>query len=224
MNPDDVPPDDGTPLHALSELRRAMADRFDRNTAEVLHAVERAQGAVVQADSAKTIQEEIRHLVRSLAAASESFILAPKNLQDAYLDVLQRLDGQVAALTAAIPRMPAAPDQLSARVAALAGQFDGFLSSCETRAEAVEQQLAAEIGRLTSYLARAAEDLRGHARAAGEPQARRDLWIFVAGLVMGLLVGALLWKPSDSWPRLRPAAILSLGDEQAPPLERVRWS
>src|SRR5262245_54167276 len=134
MTPDDVLPDDGTPLHALSELRRAMADRFDRNTAEVLHAVERAQGAVLQADSAKTIQEEIRHLVRALAAASESFILAPKNLQDAYVAVLRQLSDEVSTLAAAVPRMPAAPEQLTARVVESARKLDAFLARCEAKA------------------------------------------------------------------------------------------
>src|SRR5262245_8969380 len=135
MSVDDRAPDGGTPLHALAELRRAMSDRFDRNTAEVLHAVERAQSAVVQADSAKTVQEENRHLVRALAAAAEAFILAPKSIQDAYLAALQRLDLQVVTLAQAMPRVPPAPDQLAQRVVELAAQLDGFLSSCASKTD-----------------------------------------------------------------------------------------
>src|SRR3989442_7234351 len=103
MNQDDDPvfaPDDGTPLHALTELRRAMGDRYDKTSGEVLHAVDRAHSAVIQADSAKTAQEEMRHLIRALATVSEGFILTPKRIQETYrqaLDGLQRQGGSPAA-------------------------------------------------------------------------------------------------------------------------------
>ena len=94
MNQDDdagFAPDDGTPLHALAELRRAMGDRYDKASGEVLHAVDRAHSAVIQADSAKTAQEEMRHLIRALATASEVFILTPRKIQETYREVLERL-------------------------------------------------------------------------------------------------------------------------------------
>src|SRR5260370_20952730 len=96
-------PDDGTPLHALAELRRVMGDRYDKASGEVLHAVDRGQSAVIQADSAKTAQEEMRHLIRALAAASEFFIITPKKIQETYQDVLERLQRQVETLAVAIP-------------------------------------------------------------------------------------------------------------------------
>jgi len=54
LNQDDdaaFAPDDGTPLHALAELRRTKGDHYDKASAEVL---DRAHSAVIQADSAKT--------------------------------------------------------------------------------------------------------------------------------------------------------------------------
>src|SRR6266571_5062205 len=108
MNQDDdavFVPDDGTSLYALAELRRAMGDRYDKASGEILHAVDRAHSAVIQADSAKTAQEEMRHLIRALAAASEVFILTPKRIQETYRQVLDGLQRQVESLAAAIPAM-----------------------------------------------------------------------------------------------------------------------
>jgi hypothetical protein len=198
VSQDDRAPDDGTPLHALAELRRAMSDRFDRNTAEVLHAVERAQSAVVQADSAKTVQEENRHLVRALAAAAESFILAPKSVQDAYLGALQRLDQQVATLVQVMPRVPPAPDQLAQRVADLAAQVDAFLSGCASKADRLEAGLTAQASALLDRMSKTAEALSYHARSATEARLKRDVLVLLVGALLGLLVGALVWRASDA--------------------------
>src|SRR6266571_8078133 len=106
MNQDDdavFVPDDGTSLYALAELRRAMGDRYDKASGEVLHAVDRAHSAVIQDDSAKTAQEEMRHLIRALATVSEVFILTPKKMQETYRDALERLQRQAETLAAAIP-------------------------------------------------------------------------------------------------------------------------
>src|SRR5262249_56247461 len=110
------PVDEGTALHALEELRRSLAqDTFDANTAQVLHAVERASSAVIQSDSAKTIQEESRHLVRALAAAAQAFILAPRRVEKAFDTVLDGFGRRVETLTKA---WSSVPDRNSARLVA----------------------------------------------------------------------------------------------------------
>src|SRR5262249_5118343 len=96
------PVDNGTPLHALEELRRSLAhDTFDANTAQVLHAVERASSAIIQSDSAKTIQEESRHLVRALAAATQAFILAPRKVEKVFDTVVDDFGRRIETLVKA---------------------------------------------------------------------------------------------------------------------------
>jgi len=187
-------PDDGTPLHALAELRRAMGDRYDKASGEVLHAVDRAHSAVIQADSAKTAQEEMRHLIRALATASEVFILTPKRIQETYRDVLERLQRQVEALAAAIPTMPPTPDQLATRITDTTQRVDAFLSRCEETAGNVEKGLTEEIKTLTGELRRAAADVAWEARTAAAARRQHDLWLLVVGLAIGLLLGAYVWR------------------------------
>lgn len=216
-----VTPDDGTPLRALAELRRAMGNRFDRNTAEALHAVERAQGAVIQGDNAKTLQEEIRHLIRALAATTEAYIVTPKAMEDAYRAALQSLEQQVAALTQAIPRMPAAPDDLAQRVTGIAAQLEAFLSRCQERARSIEGGLVTEIKSLTGELRRAARDLEVEATATHRPRGRRDFLILLVGLWMGLMVGALTWRKQGIELKPRPRAEASFPYE---PAKQAAWS
>ena len=104
--------------------------------------------------------------------------------------------------------MPASPDQLTERVVELAARLDAFLARCEAKAATVEEQLDSHIRRLTGHLARAAEDLSHHARAAAEPRNHRDLWILFAGVVMGLLIAAVLWRPFNGSAFPRVPAIL----------------
>jgi hypothetical protein len=42
-------------------------------------AIDRSGSAIIQADTAKTVQEEARHLVRALAAAGEVYVLAAEH-------------------------------------------------------------------------------------------------------------------------------------------------
>jgi hypothetical protein len=189
-------PDDGTPLHALAELRRAMGDRYDKASGEVLHAVDRAHSAVIQADSAKTAQEEMRHLIRALATASEVFILTPKKIQETYRDVLERLQRQVETLAAAIPAMPPTPDHLASRIEAATGRVEKFLSHREATTANVEHGLRAEIKSLIDDLRRASADVACEARAAATARRQRDLWVVAIGLALGLLLGAYVWRPT----------------------------
>jgi hypothetical protein len=109
------PVDNGTPLYALEELRQSLAaDTFDANTAQVLHAVERASSAIIQSDSAKTIQEESRHLVRALAAAAQAFILAPKKVEKVFEKVLDGFGQRIEVLGKA----GSPPDGFSPRLVA----------------------------------------------------------------------------------------------------------
>lgn len=209
MSKDNVVPDDGTPLHALAELRRAIGGGFDRSTAEVINAVERAQGSVIQADNAKTVQEEIRHLVRALAAAVECFILAPREIQANYRDVMQRLEQQVAALVQAIPKMPAAPDEVARQVIRMAAQLDAFLSRCEAKAGGLESSLTTEVMRLTDCLTKAAGELRQEARATAGPRLEQGVLILVAGVVMGVLIGAFVWRTTGTETKGKPKAAIS---------------
>jgi hypothetical protein len=68
--------DNGSAVYALGELRRRLGSCFRSEAAELLAAVDRAASAIVQADSAKTVQEEVRHLVRALATAAEIYVLS----------------------------------------------------------------------------------------------------------------------------------------------------
>ncbi len=107
--------------------------------------MDRAHSAVIQADSAKTAQEEMRHLIRALPTASEVFILTPKRIQRTYPTSLNGLQRQVETLAAAIPAMPPTQDQLVARIAATTGRVDTFLSACEERATSTEKGLTSEV-------------------------------------------------------------------------------
>jgi hypothetical protein len=164
----------------------------------VLHAVDRAHSAVIQADSAKTVQEEISHLLRSLATASEIFILTPKKIQATYRDVLERLQRQVETLAAAIPAMPPTPDHLSARIYATTGRVDAFLSHCEATAASLEKGLTAEVRVLTDQLRGASANIFSEGRVAVATRRRYELCILGLGLLVGLLIGAYLWRVSPS--------------------------
>ena len=208
MSQREVVPDDGTPLHALGELRRAIGSGFDQRTAEVVNAVERAQGSVIQADNAKTLQEEIRHLVRGLAAAIECFILAPREIQGTYRGVMERLEQQVAALVQAIPKMPTAPHEVARQVTQMAQQFDAFLSRCEEKAGRVEGGLTHDLKSLTVGLTQAAAVLRQEARATAGPRLDQGVLLLVAGVVIGVFIGAYLWKPPGTDIMGRPKAFI----------------
>jgi hypothetical protein len=181
-------PDDGTPLHALAELRRAMGDRYDKASGEVLHAVDRAHSAVIQADSAKSAQEEMRHLIRALATVSEVFILTPKKIQETYRDVLDRLQRQVETLAVAIPAMPPTPDQLAARIDGTTGRVDRFLSRCEVSAANLEKGLTAQVAMMTDRLRATSEDLGREARSVATQRHNHDLWVFLVGVLLGTLM------------------------------------
>ena len=73
--------DNGTPVYALGELRRRMGTSWDSLVAALIGAIDRSGSAIIQADTAKTVQEEVRHLVRALAAASEVYVLAAQHAQ-----------------------------------------------------------------------------------------------------------------------------------------------
>ncbi|SRR6266446_6427028 len=209
MNEDADPvfaPDDGTPLHALAELRRAIGDRYDKTSGEVLHAVDRAHSAVIQADSAKTAQEEMRHLIRALATVSEVFILTPKKIQETYRDVLERLQRQVETLAVAIPAMPPTPNQLYERVALMTDRIDSFLSRCEQKAANVEKGLASTVTTLTDRLHATAEDLQREASAVATQRQKRDLRVLIVGILIGVLASAgatRLWTSAAAAGRVR---------------------
>jgi len=176
--------------------------------------VDRAHSAVIQADSAKSAQEEMRHLIRALATVSEVFILTPKKIQETYRDVLERLQRQVETLAVAIPAMPPTPDQLAGRIEAATGRVDKFLSHCEATAAQVENGLRAEIKRLTDELRRASADVAREARAAATARRERDVWIVAVGLALGLLLGAYLWR--TALPASRRELQPTHGDLRAP--------
>jgi hypothetical protein len=175
-----------------------MGGRYDKTNGEVLHAVDRAHSAVIQADSAKTAQEEMRHLIRALATASEVFILAPNQIQATYRQVLDGLQRQVESLAAAIPAMPPTVDQLVERVAATSALVDTFLSACQEKAGNLEKGLTTEVQALTDQLRKAAADVAWEARAAAATRRRHDLWVLCFGLALGLLLGAYLWRTAPT--------------------------
>ena len=81
--------DNGSAVYALGELRRQLGSCFGSYEAQLLAAVDRAASAIVQADSAKTVQEEVRHLVRALAVSAQLFARAAamtKKLRDGGYD------------------------------------------------------------------------------------------------------------------------------------------
>jgi hypothetical protein len=174
-----------------------MGDRYDKASGEVLHAVDRAHSAVIQADSAKTAQEEMRHLIRALATVSEVFILTPKKIQETYRDVLERLQRQAETLAAAIPAMPPTPDQLAARIDATTGRVDRFLSRCEVTAANLEKGLTAQVATMTDRLRAAGEDLGREARSVATQRHNHDFWVFLLGVLLGTLMAfgaAHVWR------------------------------
>lgn len=68
--------DNGSAVFALGEVRRRLGSEFGSHVTEILGAVDRAGSAIIQADSAKTVPEEMRHLVRALATAAEIYVLS----------------------------------------------------------------------------------------------------------------------------------------------------
>src|SRR5215470_15293098 len=71
--------DNGTAVYALGELRRRIGRSWDSILSAMVGAIDRSGGAIIQADTAKTVQEEVRHLVRALAAAAEVYVLAAEH-------------------------------------------------------------------------------------------------------------------------------------------------
>jgi hypothetical protein len=147
--------DDGTPLYALQELQRAMGGEFDEATAAVLHAVERSSSAVIQADSAKTVQEEMRHLVRALAASAHAFILAPTKVVKVFDRVLDGFGQRIDVLAkAGVP----APDRITEPLAARLDQverltkqatksFEAFQARVNSSEQALREYTSARSGR-----------------------------------------------------------------------------
>src|SRR5262249_53640611 len=156
-----------------------------------------SHSAVIQADSAKTAQEEIRQRVRALATASEIFVLTPKRIQETFRDVLDRLQRQVEILAGTIPSMPATPDQLAARIETTSKRVEAFVSRCEASAANLENGLVAQVKTLTDRLRVAGEELGREARSAATRQHERDLWVLIVGIVLGTLIAygsAQVWK------------------------------
>jgi hypothetical protein len=188
------PVDDGTPLHALEELRRSLAqDTFDANTAQVLHAVERASSTVIQSDSAKTIQEESRHLVRALAAAAQAFILAPRKVEKVFDTVLDGFGRRIETLAKA---WSSVPERNSARLVAqlervesLMKQATKNLEIAESRRQVSEQALLEQVRALR----------------------RRRAWE-VTLFLLGIVIGAALYHVGGI--ETRAQAILSLAERQ----------
>jgi hypothetical protein len=191
----ELPPvDNGTPLHALEELRRSLAgDTFDANTAQVLHAVERASSAIIQSDSAKTIQEESRHLIRALAAAAQAFILAPRKVERVFDKVLDGFGRRIEILAKA---GALAPDGLSERAAA---QLD--------RVETVANQTTKNLEAAETRLRLSERALQEHVLALG----RRRAWEATL-LLLGILIGAALYHIGAI--ETRAQALLALTERQ----------
>src|SRR5688572_8903922 len=86
-------PDNGTPVYVLGELRRRVGTRWDFRMTPIVGAIDRSGSAIIQADAAKTVQEEVRHLVRALAAAAEIYILAAEHARGT-IDEVRTYTGQ----------------------------------------------------------------------------------------------------------------------------------
>lgn len=180
--------DDGTPLHALNELRRALGPHLDRETLRISNNIERAQSAVVQADHAKTVPEAIRHLVKALAAAAEFFILTPKKMQDTYEEALNHLDRQVQKLAAAIPRMPPTPGEVAFQVESTAKRVEAVLKSLDEKAASVDARLTATSKAVTTDLRAAGVRLANEASELAANRRWHGYGLFISGLVLGVLL------------------------------------
>jgi len=159
--------DNGTPVFALGELRRHLGTSWDPIVAALIGAIDRSGSAIIQADTAKTVQEEVRHLVRALAAAGEVYFLAAEHARGT-IDGIRRETG--------LPIEPSAPELLQAvdRSCGVVLQSDnGSTAQDEIRNLVRALATAAQVYALTAALARATLDERRLARWEKAPASRR---------------------------------------------------
>jgi hypothetical protein len=152
--------DNGTPVYVLGELRRRVGTRWDSLMTALVGAIDRSGSAIIQADTAKTVQEEVRHLVRALAAAGEIYILAAEHAKGTIDEVRSYVR---------LPVVPLATDLLQAidrSCGAVMQSSDGSTAQDEIRHLVRALAYAAQLYTLTAAMGHAACDAHQAAKLA----------------------------------------------------------
>jgi hypothetical protein len=142
------------------QLRRRVGSSWDSLMATILGAIDRSGSAIIQADAAKTVQEEVRHLVRALAAAGEVYILAAEHARGTMKEVRSQT---------CLPLVPPASDLVEAMdrsCGAVMEASDGSTAQEEIRHLVRALSYAAHVFTLTAAMGKTAVDERERIKAS----------------------------------------------------------